>query len=181
MNGGRTIAERYASSLDTSDLTVSLEHRTDADYLLAAGYAAAANRNGLAALMAYRMKVSGDLASRPVLLELLVDRLQGQSFRKKLPAIQRARARQAAEAVLGWWLDDVCRACTGRLMDPIPGTPHLSAHFCKACAGTGKRALPELGPRSQAHAAWLAAELDRMLSFIVGDMARILSPKLDLP
>ena len=45
-----------------------------------------------------------------------------------------------APAVVLWWLDKQCRRCTGRMFEPIPGTPALSAIRCRACAGTGEGA-----------------------------------------
>jgi hypothetical protein len=173
--------ERYASATRSTDLTPSAEHRTDADVLLAAGYAAQKNRNGMVALMAYRMKITGDRASKAEIVEALVDYMNFEMFRKKtLPKINRERARVVVQTVVAWWSNDNCETCTGRLMEPIPGTPHLSANYCKACAGGGKRPIPDQGARFNQHAAWLAAELDHMLTFIVGDMARMLSPRLDL-
>jgi hypothetical protein len=142
--------ETYARATRSSDLTPSAEHRTDADILLAAGYAAQKNRHGMVALMAYRMKITGDRASKGEIVELLVDMIAHKVSRRKL------------------------------LMEPIPGTPHLSANYCKACAGGGKRPIPDQGARFNQHAEWLAAELDHMLTFIVGDMARMLRPSLDL-
>jgi hypothetical protein len=174
--------ERYASATRARDLSASNEHRTDADYLLAAGYAAQKNRNGEAALMAYRMKITGDRASKGIIVDLLMDRMIGKTVRGKhrLAKVDRPRARRITETVLNWWANDNCEACTGRLMEPIPGTPHLSANFCKACAGGGKRPIPDQGPRFNPHAQWLAAELDHMLTFIVADMAKFLSTKMDV-
>ncbi len=172
--------ETYARATRSTDLSGSAEHRTDADVLLAAGYAAQKNRNGMVALMAYRMKITGDRASKGEIVELLMDRIAQKVGRRKLPAVTRERSRVIVETVIAWWADDNCETCTGRLMEPIPGTPHLSAIYCKACAGSGKREIPNQGPRFNQHAEWLAAELDHMLTFIVGDMARMLSAKIDL-
>jgi hypothetical protein len=172
--------ETYARATRSSDLTPSAEHRTDADILLAAGYAAQKNRHGMVALMAYRMKITGDRASKGEIVELLVDMIAHKVSRRKLPSINRDRSRVVVQTVVAWWANDNCETCTGRLMEPIPGTPHLSANYCKACAGGGKRPIPDQGARFNQHAEWLAAELDHMLTFIVGDMARMLRPSLDL-
>lgn len=174
--------ETYARATRSTDLSASSEHRTDADILLAAGYAAQKNRNGMIALMAYRMKITGDRASKAEIVEALVDHMNHEVRRGKrtLPTINRPNARRVVMTVVNWWSNDNCLECTGRLMEPIPGTPHLSANYCKACAGGGKRSIPDVGARFEQHAAWLAAELDHMLTFIVGDMARMLSSRLDL-
>lgn len=173
--------ETYARATRSTDLSASSEHRTDADILLAAGYAAQKNRNGMIALMAYRMKITGDRASKAEIVEALVDHMNYEVQRRHaLPRINRPNARAVVVTVVNWWSNDNCEECTGRLMEPIPGTPHLSAIYCKACAGGGKRPIPDQGARFNQHAAWLAAELDHMLTFIVGDMARMLRPSLDL-
>lgn len=174
--------ERYASATRSADLGLSPEHRTDADVLLAAGYAAQKNRNGMVALMAYRMKITGDRASKGEITDLLMERLLHQDARARhgRKNLNRPNARFVVETVLGWWATDNCVVCTGRKMQPIPGTPHLSANWCEACAGGGKRPIPDVGERFNPHAAWLAAELDHMLTFIVGDMAKKLRPSLDL-
>ncbi len=173
--------ETYARATRSADLSASSEYRTDADILLAAGYAAQKNRNGMVALMAYRMKITGDRASKSEIVEALVDHMNFEVLRRRtLPKINRPNARVVVQTVVNWWSNDNCEVCTGRLMEPIPGTPHLSANYCKACAGGGKRPIPDLGDRFNRHAVWLAAELDHMLTFIVGDMARMLRPQLDL-
>jgi hypothetical protein len=174
--------ERYARATRSTDLSASTEHRTDADILLAAGYAAQKNRNGMIALMAYRMKITGDRASKIEIVEALIDYMNFEVLRGKrtLHKISRPHARMVCQTVINWWSNDNCEECTGRLMEPIPGTPHLSAIYCKACAGGGKRPIPDVGARFEQHASWLAAELDHMLTFIVGDMARMLRPSLDL-
>jgi hypothetical protein len=174
------ISERFASATDSSDLTLHTEHRCDADMLLAAGYAAQGNRKGMIALMAYRMKITGDKASKWEIVEALIEHMRYEVLRRTrqsgLPKITREQSRVVVQTVINWWMDDNCVTCTGRKMQPIPGTPHLSANWCEACAGSGKRDIPDTGP----HAKWLAAELDHMLTFIVGDMARRLSARLDL-
>jgi hypothetical protein len=173
--------ETYARATRSSDLSASSEHRTDADILLAAGYAAQKNRNGMVALMAYRMKVTGDRASKAEIVEALIDHMGYEVKRRRtLPMINRPNARMVVQTVINWWTNDNCERCTGRLMEHIPGTPHLSANWCEDCKGGGKRPIPDVGDRFKAHSVWLAAELDHMLTFIMGDMARALSPLLDL-
>lgn len=173
--------ETYARATRSTDLSASSEHRTDADILLAAGYAAQKNRNGMIALMAYRMKITGDRASKAEIVEALIDHMGYEAKRRRaLPIINRPNARMVVQTVINWWSTDNCEVCTGRKMQPIPGTPHLSANWCEACAGGGKRPIPDVGARFKQHAEWLAAELDHMLTFIVGDMARMLRPSLDL-
>lgn len=172
--------ESYARATRATDLSASTEHRTDADVLLAAGYAAQGNRNGRVALMAYRMKISGDRSQKAEIVEALMDMVAKKVARRTLPSVNRARSRVIVETVIGWWANDNCEVCTGRKMEPIPGTPHLSANWCSACNGLGTRAIPDQGPRFNPHARWLAAELDMMLAVIVGQMAKRLAPQLDL-
>jgi hypothetical protein len=43
---------------------------------------------------------------------------------------------------LDHWLNDVCPACTGRAYEPVKGVPSVMSDVaCRACAGTGRRAI----------------------------------------
>jgi len=147
-----TIDETYSRAGNTSDLTVDPEARGAADVLIAAGMVGLSPSKSLGmALM--RLHSEYDGASRlredATMLDvaMLAARLRG------LPGVVGAVTERAAVwgmeqpkdkalAVVLWWLDKQCRRCTGRMFEPIPGTPALSAIRCRVCNGTGESHLP---------------------------------------
>jgi hypothetical protein len=178
----RTVAERYGSANGTSDLTLNLEGRCDADLLLAAGYASANNQRGMMALHLYRMKLTGDRHGVGPVTEEAMSWLVGRGVRAGgREKIGRPEARHICETVLKWWLDDVCRRCKGRRYELIPGTNHVSDRVCETCFGGARRPLEAMiEKRRHEPANWLASELDALVSYIVGDMAKILNGRMSV-
>lgn len=148
-----SIEETYSRAGNTSNLTVEADRRGDADVLIAAGMVGASKSLGMALL---RLHSEYDGASRlregasRLDVAMLAARLRG------LPGVVGAVTERAAVwgmeqpkdkalAVVLWWLDKQCRRCTGRMFEPIPGTPALSAIRCRACNGTGEAHLPHGG------------------------------------
>ena len=150
-----TIDESYSRAGNTSNLTVEADRRGAGDVLIAAGMVGLSPSKSLGmALM--RLHSEYDSAARlregatAIDVALLAARLRG------LPGVVGAVTERAAVwgmeqpkdkalAVVLWWLDKQCRRCTGRMFEPIPGTPALSAIRCRACAGTGEARLPHGG------------------------------------
>lgn len=174
-----TLAERYSSVSETSDLTLR-PTRCDADVLLAAGYATAGNERGALALSVYRMKVTGDRAAFGPLVEDAIDRLIRRGVRAGgRDKLNRPEARYIAETVMHWYLNDNCRHCTGRRYELIPGMQVTSANLCQTCSGTGRHPLEQVIKKTRVEPArWLAGELDAMCSYVLADMAVKLSNQL---
>lgn len=59
-------------------------------------------------------------------------------------------AKAVANAVVIWWLQQVCRSCHGRKFEIVPGTARLSNKMCKPCGGTGHARIPhsDIGRRT---------------------------------
>lgn len=197
----RTLGERYA--------VAATGGRTDADVLLAAGYAAMHNANGLLGLALWRMKESKsrslEIARRqheeipgeipePIVIHpsaftevtnTAANWLVGKgqlTGRDQLPKLRRYEAVDVARITLQWWLDDNCPTCEGRQHPTIPGTGRLDyGHNCPTCEGTGKLAVNRvIASERRVHAQRLAAWLDTLVGQVFADMAARLRPNLDL-
>ena len=65
---------------------------------------------------------------------------------------------QVTQTVIKHWLDNVCKACSGRGKEVVPGTPMLSDRDCEVCHGQGRIAMHNPDDASR----WLLAEIQRM-------------------
>ena len=176
-----TIGERYIGATNSSDLSLNPEARTDADVLLAAGYAAAGNKAGALALRIYRMKASGDRAAFNELASIASRWLHGRSFRGGRKRLSSLQARDLAARAMFWWLDPVCKPCNGLGHPLIPNSPVINhGHNCPVCHGKGQYPIHRIVPPGTAdEARWLVDELDRQCAFVFADMARLLAPTLE--
>lgn len=146
MDAPRTIEESYTSAGNASDLTVKAEQRGDVDVLIAAGWTP-----GLLGGVLMRLHSEWDGAARKRHMDeteafLLFSQLK--TLRRAVDGIAAWAARKGhkeprtlANAVLIYWLHDICQPCEGRGHEVIPGTPALGA-ACKRCGGSGKRKPP---------------------------------------
>jgi hypothetical protein len=175
------ISERYALAARSSDLTVNPDARTDADVLLAAGYAAAGNEYASLALRFWRIKETKDLGPFRELAEIAGRWLQRRSVRGQRRRLNRIQAIDLATRTLFWWIDPVCKPCAGRghplrLNSPVIDT----SRDCPTCHGTGKYPIHRVVPPGASdEACWLTDELDRYCRVIFDDMARLLRVQLD--
>ena len=150
----RTVDEAYISAGNSDDLTVAADRRSDADTLIACGWAP-----GLLGSALLRLHSEWDGTAKPRKLTETDARLLYGSL-KTLPKVIDAVGQWAAKrgysepyelagGAVAYWLDDGCNACQGRGFDVIPGTPTLGS-ACKRCGGSGKRKPPggEAGKRT---------------------------------
>ena len=175
-----TVVDRYQFATGSSDLTMRSTGVSDADVLLAAGFAAANDKRGEFGLLMHRMRGSGDRRGFESACAQAERWLVGRGVRQR-EKIAKRDARHIAELVVNWWLHDVCVSCQGRRWLGVPGTMRLSATECHACHGSGRRPLETIIPRHHAgQARWLSAEFDSIAAYVVGQMARRIAPSLDL-
>lgn len=176
------IAERYASATSSGDLTPRLKGVSDADVLLAAGMATCKDpsRRGLA-LACYRMSVRGDMRGLAEVVEAADGWLLSYLSRGGRRPLKREVRRQLIVDTLTWWVTPTCGYCggTGFVEALVQGTDEgagrLTQQACSCCHGSGKRPLArEVPPALQQHAAWMAAELDRLVAQIQAVMQRLL-------
>lgn len=178
----RSISERYSEAACSTDTS---GQRTDADILLAAGYAAAGNERGSLALDLWRMRETRDIRGIGKMTELsanwLIGRPNGRTrLARKMPRIE---ALDLAGTVLGWWLHSTCQTCQGRGHPMIAKSKRIdSSRECGDCRGTGVQPLDTLVKQDHREKArWLAGEYDAMAGGIFARMAEKLAPKLELP
>lgn len=142
------VEETYSSAITSSNLRCEAERRGDADMLIAAGWSP--SRIG-AALMRLHTEYDSGQKYKGVLSStdqfLLINRL------KSLPDVRRELTARTADerverpdettlAVLAWWVDPVCRCCSGRKFEVVLDTPALSGKKCKSCQGSGEMHRP---------------------------------------
>lgn len=174
-----TLQERFVAATQSRDLTLPTDgaSRTDADILLAAGYAAAGNARATLALDFYRLKVTGDLAEFKKLSEVAGRWLRERSMRSGRRKMRMIEARDLATRVLFWWRDPVCKSCSGRGHPLMPDSPVINyGHKCPVCHGSGQYPIHRIVPPGMAdEARWLVDEMDSLCAVIFNDMARLLA------
>lgn len=182
MTDHTSTGERYARASITSNLRVrGPDVLCDGDKLMAAGYAQRGSERKMLALRLYRMQITGDRASLSTIVLDATTSLRQRLLRKgsrPMPAPQRDAL---VVQTLKWWLSQRCEYCNGTGYDTVEGAPALSIHECTACGGTGITPLKRVVPQQLlVHAFWLAKEWDVMCAEVIGDMAALLKPELEL-
>lgn len=184
-----TMGERYLSATQSSNLRTEADRVTDADKLLAAAYAVSGDKRRDLALRVWRLKagdmrgchqVADDMGA--MLRKAMMGRSGGYLRGVRSDNMAAIEARDLAMMVLKWWAYPTCPTCHGRKGPLIPGTPVLDDFAqCGPCFGTGQVPLERLFKVEQMDAArWLVSELEGLSAVIFGDMARILSQRMDL-
>lgn len=144
-NDRASVHEQYDRASNTSNLSVDVDRRLAADVMIAAGWSPATLGGAI-------MRMHSEF-SRPPRSGSKTDAILMLHQLKTLPSVAEALGSRAlcwgmddgfakARAVIAWWLDRVCRKCSGRRMQMIAGTPSLSARVCPACRGSGEATLP---------------------------------------
>ena len=116
----------------------------------------------------WRLKVSGDAREFPHVIEGLVELL----LRK---GINEGESVRLVNRVLKHHLDDLCKLCSGRGYNLIPGTPVLSDNLCIGCGGQGRVRM--INPDETAE--WLLEQIARMEQEVAAAIMRKLSRDLD--
>ena len=136
MSNRPSALERLNIAMNTSDLTLDFNHRTDLDYVVAIGIAEA--RNG---------KVAGPLMK----LHSTTSRLALKDAYKAVESLARSMnakmnwrlngqaIRTVSERALAHHIAPVCPHCQGRGFELQENSPVLSAKACKHCHGDGRR------------------------------------------
>ena len=152
MSEKTTIEETYSRAGNTSNLTIEADRRGAGDVLIAAGMVGL-NPSKSLGMALLRLLSEYDSTTRlrdgatAIDVALLAARLRAlpgvvDKLTERADVWGMERAKDKALAAVLWWLDKQCRRCTGRLWEPIAGTPALSAIRCRACNGTGEAPLP---------------------------------------
>lgn len=154
---------------------------TDVDLLLAAGAAAQRSPERRLALAAYRIQVRGDMEGLGIVVDGADAWLQGRLARGGRRPLPRDARRQLVIDTLLWWTNPICGYCggTGFVQAMVKGLDEgagrLTTESCSCCHGTGRRPLArEVLPKLREHAERMVAQLDRHVSLLRADMARLL-------
>lgn len=171
-----SIAEKYLSATNTSQLAIDPEHACDADRLLAAAYATAGDPRKSLALDVYRLRATLDMrGARGIAERMAIEVMQrSKPHRMAKPTISRIEAVDLSINVLKWWQMQTCPKCEGRRHPVIPGTPHLdTTRACSHCHGTGIRPLRKhVKGQHLKLAEWMAGALDGLTALVFSDMLK---------
>jgi len=127
------VIQKYTRALGSSNL------RDDAHHHTTEVLAAAALCRDLGTKL-FRVKYAGDATTYPALLEAWREIVITKASHRRWPAD--VSPAKIARLSLDHWLNDVCLACTGRAYEPVKGVASvLSDAPCRACAGSGRRAV----------------------------------------
>ena len=172
----RSIAERYATATEATDLTLRNERSTAVDVLTAAGMVGA--KHALA-LSLWRWAHGGDNNARHDVLSGLLVWMRRQATKRNW---QRVRAGTMARVVLvvaEHYHSPACTVCSGHGYEPINGTPHLSDTPCPVCHGTGECSLDKMlmqhGPDWISRGKQLRAYMDDLMHVAGKEMMRKLA------
>lgn len=130
--------ERLSTAISTSDLTVDLIHRCDADYILALAYAS--HRHGAVASPLMRLHLSGTHTNLKSAYNSVLGLVKRLNMKKNWRLHRRAIEVVAVQA-LSHHVAPVCPHCSGRKFEMAAGAPVLSTKVCKHCGGTGRRPI----------------------------------------
>lgn len=133
-----TIAERLHSAFAATDLSVSLEHRTDADFLMALGMAE--RRTAAACGAVVRLSTVASQTEYRQARESVI-RLVRALNAKRNWRLAGSAIRQVGELAMAHHAFPRCQLCGGRGREKPDGAPYLSGKICEPCHGTGKRPI----------------------------------------
>ena len=171
--------ERYLRASQTSDLSVNLVAPSDADQLIAAGFATAGRPRRALAVRIHRMMSTGRLVGARdlswdlgAMLRSHMIHARGRSG-SRVPNL--AETSKMAMLVIRWMRFPTCPACHGRGHPSIPGTPHLdTSRACKECHGSGRRPVERLVRTEYAEdVRWLVSEIESLVRQTFDAMRRI--------
>lgn len=134
----KLMVERVALSLTSDDLRL-LQHACALDKVIASGWSSQGENLGCVAFWA---KYTGDKARIRELYRLSANVVVGQARRKKRGG-SIDDLTHLAFASVSYWLNDVCRECSGRGVI-VPEKAQIdTGEVCGACQGSGKGLPPK--------------------------------------
>ncbi len=170
------IKERYASAVNSSNLSVKTETTySDTDLLTAMGLASRYFPLG-AALQ--RLFVDGKATE---CVQIMAEMARKHAFRVNV-RLTTVEAQVMAQKVLAWYRHGVCTACggvgKGIIIEP---KPHLSEDDCRSCRGTGKRPFePNFSVDVLDVAIWLRDQVAKHQAQAGREAMQMIAPTLDL-
>ena len=178
MSDHRTLIERYDTAATAGQIVVTADHRTAADYLLAAAHAQASSPRNRAAVALQRLQLKLTQGGVDDVRSWAVPALARQ-FARGQHQLRPKGAAEVFNGVMVWWLAGMCDACRGRRFTLLPGGQAVSSTPCPACDGRGREPVQKhLQPRHRDAGRWLADQFEDMLSYVEADMQRRLGGAL---
>lgn len=156
-----SVLERLSSAMLSSDLRVDPDHRTDVDYIIAAGLA-----GGTSARLY--------LANSRTQLRRAIDTVATLTARLDMRRSWRLtddEIRAVARLALLHHIEPACPVCHGRGYELQLGTPMLSDRVCKSCRGTGRRPIQR---KLQSNIVQVIAALEQIDSVTESAIKRLL-------
>lgn len=191
-----TIAERYSTSIEASNLKVNTDTRGPIDVIIAAGWSGDGIGATLVRLRAEFDTVRADLRGKGD--SALTDKLLTLMHLKSLPGAKQEIGRMGLEQatlsgfvrpereimvlvghVIDAWLDPLCEKCGGRGFNGGGRLEHSGPQMiCRGCGGTGSRKAKIAQDDDQARFVSLMFTLiDRAISAAESRMGRLLFAK----
>ena len=161
-----TSVERLATAVNSKDLGLYRDQRSDADILIAFALASreyGALSGSLTSLHASGTQLAYQRALRFV-YAMTVKANMLQQWRMNRESLARV-----ADLALRHHVNPTCPHCKGRRWTPVPGAPALSAHPCQHCKGTGIRKVQKNMRRQIEH---IIAALERVDSLTESSVKR---------
>lgn len=134
-----SVMERITEAWESSDLSLKLDRRGDADWLLAVGTASIKVNPAANALM--RLHYCRDKASWDDAVAAAVREYRRIAVKSGVSPTFKT-ARHVSILAVGYFVNPVCGACHGTCYELIPGTRRLGNRVCGHCHGTGRRPMP---------------------------------------
>ncbi|MEO8807916.1 MAG: hypothetical protein ABI433_17685, partial [Burkholderiaceae bacterium] len=156
------MGERYARASGSSNLAPGGEGRTDLDILLAAGLAARARPERIAALRVQRMIDAQDMRDIYSVVEYYDTEVAQHLSRKGRKQIPKDARRTLIVAIVNWMMRTECGYCGGTGVVAREGTAGRLTDTCDACHGSGVKPLSRAVPHAHARTAlWLVDEINQ--------------------
>lgn len=162
------VAERIIKAQGSGNLADKSDGLADVDVVRAVGLTAAKSPIGVAL---WRVKYQGDGQALPRLGELLVEMAMKRAW-----AADAVQATRMVNQVLRYYLDDLCRSCSGRGFKLMDHAPVLSDDLCLDCAGQGRLPMEKASDGALA----LLDAMQRMEKEVAGAVMRRLATEMEL-
>lgn len=130
--------ERLSTAVNSSDLTMDPDHRTDVDYITALGIAG--SRHGSVASPLMRLHISGTNTHLKEAFNSVVSLVKRMASKKNWRLHSHNLTTIALQA-LSHHVSPTCTYCQGRKFELTEGSPVLSTKPCQHCRGSGRRPI----------------------------------------
>jgi hypothetical protein len=161
--------ERLSSAVNTTDLTVDADHRTDADFIIALGIAG--SRHSRVASPMMRLHVNGTNTNLRAAFESVLSLVKRLNAKRNWRLAGRSVDTVALQA-LSHHVNPTCPRCHGRKFELQDGTPVLSTKACLSCFGSGRRTVQKKFREEISHVISTLEQIDSTTERAVARLVR---------